>query len=58
MTPSQAATELPRPSQIVLATEGATLPQHRIQYTDDNTIHVAFATAIAAAATIHWRAIL
>lgn len=48
----------PRPSQIMLATEGATLPQHRIQYTDDNTIYVAFATAIAAAATIHWRAIL
>ena len=48
----------PRPSQIVLATEGATLPQHRIQYADDNTIYVAFATAIAAAATIHWRAIL
>lgn len=48
----------PRPSQIMLATEGATLPQHRIQYTDDNTIYVAFATPIAAAATIHWRAVL
>ena len=48
----------PRPSQIMLATEGATLPQHRIQYVDDNTIYVAFATPIAAAATIHWRAVL
>lgn len=46
----------PRPSQIMLATEGATLPQHRIQYTTDNQIYIAFATAIAAAATLHWQA--
>lgn len=46
----------PRPSQITLEMEGTYLPVHSIQYTTDNQIFVAFATAAAAAGTIHWRA--
>lgn len=48
----------PRPGQIVLEMEGAYLPQHRIQYSNDNTVYVAFATALSADATLHWQAAL
>lgn len=48
----------PRPSQITLAMEsaGQTLPAYRITYTTDNQIFVAFASALTAAGTLHWRA--
>jgi hypothetical protein len=47
----------PRPSQIQLTMEsaGQTLPAYRITYTNDNQIYVAFAAALTAAGTLHWR---
>ena len=46
----------PRPGQIHLEVVGsASLPAHRIQYTTDNQIYVAFAAALGAATDIHWR---
>lgn len=45
----------PRPCQIQLESETAMLPAHRIQYTTDTAIYVAFTSAIAATGTIHWR---
>lgn len=48
----------PRPAQIALAAEGATLPPYRISYTSDNQCFATFASPISGAATIHWRATL
>lgn len=46
----------PRPSQISIAFETAMGRDYRIQYTSDNQIYVAFASALSADGTIHWRA--
>lgn len=47
----------PRLGQITLAMEsaGQVLPAYRITYTNDNQIFVAFATALTAAGTLHYR---
>lgn len=44
----------PDPSKIKLATTGAILPPHRIQFITDSSIYVAFASAISGSATLYW----